>query len=94
MNTLLKTCVLGLVFASTASMAQVAQFTGWEAGAALAINDTKIRVNSDSTSGNSTGLALHAGYGLEKTKDMVYLFGIDYNLNSITAGDTTNNSGV
>ena len=85
---------MGLAFISTASMAQLSQFTGWEAGATLAINDTKIRIDSDSTSGNSTGFGLHAGYGLEKSNDMVYLFGIDYNFNSITAGDITNGAGT
>jgi opacity protein-like surface antigen len=86
MKALLKTSLLGLALVSTASMAELADFTGPELGATLAVSNGKLKSASDSISDTSAGVALHAGYGIEATKDIAVLFGLDYNLSNVKSG--------
>jgi opacity protein-like surface antigen len=86
MNSLLKTSLLGLALVSTASMAELADFTGPEVGATLAISNGKLKTGGKSLSDTSAGVALHGGYVMEATKDIAVLFGIDYNLTNVKSG--------
>jgi hypothetical protein len=86
MNALLKTSLLGLALVSTASMAELADFTGPEVGATLAVSNGKLKTSGKSLSDTSAGVALHGGYVLEATKDIAVLFGIDYNLSNVKSG--------
>jgi hypothetical protein len=86
MKTLIKSSLLGLALVSTASMAELADFTGPEVGATLAISNGKLKSGGTSVSDTSAGVALHGGYGIEATKDIAVLFGIDYNLSNVKSG--------
>ncbi len=87
MSTLLKTLVMGLAFISTASMAQLSQFTGWEAGANVNFNDAKSESGSTSTSDKNTGVSLHGGYGMAINNDYAILLGLDMALDKIKSGE-------
>ena len=92
MNALIKTSLLGLALVSTASMAELADFTGPEVGATLAISNGKI-TGGKSLSDTSAGVALHGGYVMEATKDIAVLFGIDYNLSNVKSGTGESENG-
>ena len=95
MNALIKTSLLGLALVSTASMAELADFTGPEVGATLAVSNGKLKTGGKSFSDTSAGVALHGGYGIEATKDIAVLFGFDYNLSDVKAGKgETENGGT
>lgn len=94
MNTLLKACVIGVSMVSTAAMAELSDFTGFEAGATLSANTGKIENGNFSSNGNNATLGLHGGYGLEISKDSVLLFGLDYNTGNVSVGSAKYNSGV
>jgi len=91
MNTLCKTALLGLAFVSTSSMAQLSNFTGWEAGASLNANKAKTKASSASVSvegsNNNASLSLHGGYGLALNNDYALLFGFDVTANKIKSGE-------
>ena len=91
MKTLCKTALLGLAFVSTASMAQLSNFTGWEAGASLNANKAKTKGSSASVSvedsNNNASLSLHGGYGLALNNDYALLFGLDVTTNKIKSGE-------
>ena len=93
MKTLCKTALLGLAFVSTASMAQLSNFTGWEAGASLNVNNAKTKASaagaSDSIDDSNTNasLSLHGGYGLALNNDYALLFGLDVTANKIKSGE-------
>ena len=91
MKTLCKTALLGLAFVSTASMAQLSNFTGWEAGASLNANKAKTKGSSASVSvedsNNNASLSLHGGYGLSLNNDYALLFGLDVTTNKIKSGE-------
>lgn len=93
MNTLCKTALLGVAFVSTASMAQLSNFTGWEAGASLNSNTAKTKASSARASSsiddsnNNASLSLHGGYGLAVSNDYALLFGVDVTTDKIKSGD-------
>lgn len=88
MKTLCKTALLGLAFVSTASMAQLSNFTGWEAGASLNANNAKTKFSSSlEDSNNNASLSLHGGYGLGLNNDYALLFGLDVTTNKIKSGE-------
>jgi opacity protein-like surface antigen len=91
MKALLKTALLGLALASTASMAS--NFTGPEAGVSVTMNgasflaDNKSSNNYDGNYGQqSIGIKLHGGYGLDLGNDTVLVLGMDYNPTEIKSG--------
>ena len=85
---------MGLAMVSTAAMAELSDFTGFEAGATLSINNGKVSSGDQSSDGNNTTFGLHGGYGLELSKDSLVLFGIDYDTGNVSAGSANNNNGV
>jgi len=91
MNTLCKTALLGLAFVSTVSMAQLTNFTGWEAGASLNANKTKAKLSypgfSFEDSNNNASLSLHGGYGVALNNDYALLFGLDVTADKIKSGE-------
>ena len=93
MSTLLKTSLLGLAMVSTAAMAELSDFTGFEAGVGLNMVGASALVNlknsmtySNEYGQQTTAIKLHGGYGIELSKDTVLHFGLDYNTANINAG--------
>ena len=87
MKPIVNAALIGFAFlTSTASMAQLANFTGPEIGANLAISQGQIKFKNSSIQDTSQGVALHAGYGLEANDDTLFMFGLDYNLGNVAIG--------
>lgn len=90
MKTLCKTSLLGLAFVSTASMAQLSNFTGWEAGASISSTKARIEYKTSSSfsesDANNTSLSLHGGYGIALNDDYAILLGFDLNTDKTKYG--------
>jgi opacity protein-like surface antigen len=77
---------------SASAMAQMAQFTGWNAGLNVNFNNAKSKTDSDSLSNQNTGGSLHGGYGFAINNDYAVLLDLDMTLDKIKTGETNDTS--
>lgn len=77
---------------SASAMAQMAEFTGWNAGANVNFNNAKSEADNESYSNKNTGASFHGGYGFAINNDYAVLLDLDVVLNKIKNGESEGTS--